>query len=35
MARCIKKYNCQNNGEMIMSQINTFLSKFLENVVEL
>lgn len=25
MARCIKKYNCQNNGEMIMSQINTYL----------
>lgn len=25
MSRCIKKYNCQNNGEMIMSQINTYL----------
>lgn len=25
MARCIKKYNCPHNGEMIMSQINTYL----------
>lgn len=25
MSRCIKRYNCKNNGEMIMSQINTYL----------
>lgn len=25
MARCIRKYNCPHNGEMIMSQINTYL----------
>lgn len=25
MSRCIRKYNCSNNGEMIMSQINTYL----------